>query len=176
MKPIFRKLSLIALTTLLTANLAHAADLAAVSPASCGLLKNTTRPFILVMKRGDNLVKSIVDCADAANLSSASLSGLGAIQKPTLGYFNWDTKDYRFKIFPGVFELTSLNGNIGFVDGKRFAHIHVTLGNDQYNVIGGHLKDATVGVTAEITIIPLQTYFERTHKKNNNFMLINTPK
>ena len=40
-------------------------------------------------------------------------------------------------------------------------HMHTALGDDNYKVIGGHLKDATVAVTAEITITPLSTKLMR---------------
>jgi predicted DNA-binding protein with PD1-like motif len=56
------------------------------------------------------------------------------------------------------------------VDGKRFIHIHAALGTEEYNVVGGHIMDATVGPSAEISILPLggainRAYDERTGLK-----------
>ena len=168
------KYLLLPLTSFLVISTTNAASLAAVNPDACKLLKNPTKPFILVVKRGDDLIESITNCANAANITSASLSGLGALEEPTLGYFNLSTKKYQFKTFPGIYELTSLNGNVGFANGQRFAHIHVTIGDDNYHIIGGHLNEAKVGATAEITFIPLPAAFTRKADKNTGMKLIAT--
>lgn len=124
-------------------------------------LLNTQKPFILVLKKGENLFEGILRCADAANLQAASISGLGALDDVTIAYYNLDTKQYQTKLFHGMYELISLHGNISFVEGKRFLHIHAALGTEEYNVIGGHIMEATVGPTAEITIVPLASPITR---------------
>lgn len=122
---------------------------------------NTEKPFILALKMGENLFEGILRCANAANLKSASISGLGALDDVTVAYYNLETKQYQTKLFKGMYELISLNGNIALVDGKRFIHIHAALGTEQYDVVGGHIMDAIVGPSAEITIIPLSAEINR---------------
>jgi len=122
---------------------------------------NTTQPFILALKMGEDLFESILRCADAANLRSASISGLGALDDVTVAYYNLETKQYQTKLFKGMYELVSLNGNITLVDGKRFIHIHAALGTEEYNIVGGHIMSATVGPSAEIAILPLTEAINR---------------
>lgn len=126
-----------------------------VTTTTCSRLAHTTEPFILVLKKGENLFEGILACANAIQLKSATFSGLGALDEVSVAYYNLSTKQYQTKLFTGMYELITLNGNVSLVEGKRFLHIHAALGTDTYDVIGGHIMDATVGPTAEITIIPL---------------------
>lgn len=96
-----------------------------------------------------------------SKLFSASLSGLGAIEDPELAYYNMETKKYETKKFPGIFEIASLNGNISFSEGKLFPHIHVVIGNNQYQAFAGHLMRGIVGATLEITVVPLHRLLYR---------------
>lgn len=137
------------------------AHTAIVDSHSGAKVANTDKPFILALKMGEDLFEAILRCADAANLKSASISGLGALDDVTVAYYNLNTKTYQTKLFHGMYELISLNGNITLVDGKRFIHIHAALGTEEYNVVGGHIMSATVGPSAEISIIPLNSAIHR---------------
>lgn len=137
--------------------------LSLVTTETCHQLAGTTKPFILNLNRGENLFQAILHCAEKVGLQAASLSGLGALENPSVAFYHLNIKQYDTKLFPGIFELVSLNGNISFVDGKPFVHIHTALGAADHSMFGGHLMDATVGVLAEITIIPLEGRIERRH-------------
>ena len=119
------------------------------------------KPFILSLAMGEDLFESILRCANDANLPSAMISGLGTLDDVTVAYYNLNTKAYQTKCFHGMFELVSLNGNISFVEGKRFLHLHAALGTEDYQVIGGHLMSATVGPAAEISVLPLSGPIQR---------------
>jgi predicted DNA-binding protein with PD1-like motif len=134
--------------------IATATTVSAVDSHSCEKLKGIDKQFILVLKRGENLSAAIIQCANDAKLPGASLAGLGALENPTLNYFNLTTKKFQPKTFQGIFEINSLVGNITKLEGKRVAHIHVALSDNQYHVMGGHLSNALVGIIAEITITP----------------------
>ena len=143
-----------------------------VNAHSCQRMHGVQRPFLLVIKRGDDINQTITQCANAARLPGAILMGIGAIKDPTLAYFNLTTKKYQNKTFAGIYELLSLNGNISQVKGKRFVHDHVVIGDDQYHTFGGHLMGGTVGVTAEIAIIPLSAIPKRVYDKDTHLSLI----
>ncbi|TAK78318.1 MAG: DUF296 domain-containing protein [Gammaproteobacteria bacterium] len=113
------------------------------------------KPFILKLAAGENLFESILRCANDAKLPSASISGLGGLDDVSVAYYNLKTQQYQTKLFTGMYELISLNGNITVVEEQRFIHIHAALGTEEYNVIGGHIMSAIVNPTVELTIIPL---------------------
>jgi len=135
--------------------------LSAVDLTTCEALIGTQSPFILVLHKGEPVLASILKCVKTLKIPSAALSGLGAFENPTIAYFDLSQQKYLDKTFPGIYELISLTGNITQSEGKPMAHIHVALGNKDYQVIGGHFKDALVGVTVEITITPLQNPIQR---------------
>lgn len=136
------------------------------------LVKHTKEPFILALKMGENLFEGILRCANDADLTSVSLSGLGALDDVTVAYYNLATKQYQTKLFKGMYELISVNGNITLLDGKRFIHIHAALGTENYDVIGGHIMDAIVGPSAEITIIPLASNIHRQYDEATGLKLM----
>jgi hypothetical protein len=133
----------------------------AIKANSCAPLKNAQKPFMLVLDKGQRLIESILACANSAKLHSASFSGLGAIENPTLSYYEDSTKQYKTQTFEGSYELISLTGNITELDGKLIAHAHVALGDERYQLIAGHLNEAMVSITAEITIIPFDAPITR---------------
>lgn len=126
-------------------------------------IAHTEKPFILALKIGEDLFESILRALTDAQLTAASISGLGAVDDVTLAYYNLETKSYQTKLFHGMYELTSLNGNMAFLDGKRFLHIHGTIGSDTYDVFGGHFMSATVGPSVEISVVPLSGKIERAY-------------
>jgi len=66
------------------------------------------------------------------------------------------SQTYDKKVFKDEMELISLHGNLSLVDGKPFVHIHVSLGDSEFKVWGGHLFNAKVAVTCEIFFRPFK--------------------
>lgn len=119
-------------------------------------LKDPNQPFLFILKRGEETIATIKSCAQALKLKGAALVGLGALEDPTIAYYNLETQQYEEEKFIGIYELLSVNGNIAYAEtGEVIVHLHVTLADDKHQVIGGHLVHALVGITAEITVIPL---------------------
>ena len=118
---------------------------------------NGQSPFLFTLKKGDRIIESLIKCAEALQLNGAALSGLGAIIDPVLGNFNANTAMHDPKIFSGLYELTSLNGNIVKRDGQYHVHLHVVLSdtNDaERGTISGHLFESKIGLIGEINILP----------------------
>ena len=146
--------------------------IAIIDSASGNKVAGRDQPFILALNIGENLFEGIMRCAQAANLKSASISGLGALDDVTVAYYNMETKSYQTKLFHGIYELVSLNGNIAVLDGKHFIHIHAAIGDDKYQIFGGHIMDATVGPSAEITVIPLSSEIQRKYDDRTGLKLM----
>lgn len=149
-----------------------ASEIVAVNSNTCQKVASQNQAFILVLKRGENVIDALLTCAKDAQLTSASLSGLGALENPTLAYYNLASKQYQNKNFSGIFELSSLNGNLAQIDGKTKAHIHVTLSDKAYHLLGGHLTQALVGATVELTVLPLPGKISRKHDDKTGLDLI----
>ncbi len=136
---------------------------AVVNSGYCSKMANTAQPFILVLNSGDDLLESISQCAKAAKLKGASISGLGQVHNPTLAYFTSNPKDKpKLTTLSGYYELVSINGNISANGNNYYTHAHAALADKQFHGITGHLNKATVGMTAEITIVPFSASVQRT--------------
>ncbi|MBU6389081.1 DNA-binding protein [Patescibacteria group bacterium] len=106
--------------------------------------------YILRFAKGENLLAGLLDFVDQNHITTADVSGIGALLEAKIGYYDLDARQYRFQTFTRPMEVLSLKGNISMLDGQLSAHLHVTLGDDQYRAIGGHLAEATVGGTIEL--------------------------
>ena len=111
---------------------------------------------LIVIPRGQKLVATLTREISELKLKGGVISGLGALIDVELGYYHLEEKDYLRKTFSEMdYELISLTGNISLKDGSPYVHVHAALGDDQFRVFGGHLFEANVAVTAEVSIIPL---------------------
>jgi predicted DNA-binding protein with PD1-like motif len=141
---------------------------------SAHLMINADSPFMLILHKGENVIDSLKKFAITAQIKSASLSGIGALENVRLGYFNLATHQYQYKTFSGMYELISLTGNITKLNDDYIVHLHVALGGPEYQTISGHLDSATVGVTAEIAVIPFGSTITRQFNPDLQLNLIKT--
>ena len=73
------------------------------------------------------------------------------------------TKEILFKQLPGYYEITSLTGTINTMDGEYYAHLHMSAGNQNGEVFGGHLNRAIVSATCELVITVIDGRVDRVH-------------
>lgn len=112
----------------------------------------TEQDYILRLEHGENIHDTIHKFAEEQQIKAAVLSGLGASNYVEIAHYPLSQKKYNTKTFEGEFEVTNITGNIALVDNKPFAHIHITLGKDDYNLFGGHLVRGIVSPTLEIYV------------------------
>ncbi|MCH8069602.1 MAG: DNA-binding protein [Candidatus Marinimicrobia bacterium] len=122
--------------------------------------------IIVYLQQGDSLIESLTQLAEEKGLSSAFFQGIGAVTDVTLGYYNLQEKRYETKEFNENYELISCLGNIAQKEGTPFVHAHVTMGDRNYNVFGGHLFQAIISVVGEFIVNPIDIKIERTMNEN----------
>lgn len=119
------------------------------------------RSHLFVLDRGEKLIATLTPALELLKLRGGLINGLGALREVQLGYYELHRKDYIRKTFSDDHELISLNGNITLKDGKPFIHVHAALGNADFAVVGGHLFEAVVAVTVEVSVVPFDFAPER---------------
>jgi hypothetical protein len=110
------------------------------------------RTFVLVFERGEQVMGPLLDFLRAESVSAARLSGIGALESVTVGYFDWESKEYEQHRLNGQVELLSLTGDVALRDGAPQVHAHVVVGRRDTTTRGGHLIDATVRPTLELIV------------------------
>ncbi len=111
--------------------------------------------------RGEEILDTVKDIALKEDIRLASISALGATGDFTVGVFNVDEKQYHANRFQGSFEIVSLTGTITTMDGAFYAHLHMSAGNEQGQVFGGHLNRAVISATCEMVIQIIDGTVER---------------
>ncbi len=119
--------------------------------------KKVNGGHLLRLVKGEKIIETIAKFCEENSIHGGVISGLGGASCITLGFYDLGTKEYTWKEFAEVHEILSMNGNVALVDGKPFLHIHIALSNHNFEAIGGHLKEATVGATCEVMISDLAT-------------------
>lgn len=115
---------------------------------------------VLKLQKGEEVLESIVRFARDQEITAATITGIGAVLDPVIGYYDLETKEYLREDLPGEYELVSLMGNIATKDGDPVLHAHVVLGAPGF-VEAGHLFSATVLVTGEFVIRTLDGEMHR---------------
>jgi hypothetical protein len=101
---------------------------------------------------GEEVIAAMTAICDKEDIRLGIVSGIGAVNKATVGLFNPVTKEYRSTTLEKDFEITSLTGNVSRMHGDVYLHLHATLADLDHKAFGGHLNAATVSATAEIWI------------------------
>lgn len=119
--------------------------------------------IVVSLERGESIRESVESLAGELEITAAKVSAIGALQDPELGAYELADKEYIRREFTGIWELLALEGNISLNDGEPFLHAHVSISGADFDVKGGHLFDARVGVVVEMFIEPCATPLRRMH-------------
>lgn len=102
---------------------------------------------------GEDIYRELKEVCQKHKVETAVvLSGLGQLTQFELGYFK-EKGDYTPQEFEKPHELLSLTGNISLQEGDYNFHLHAVLGNEEKEVVGGHLIKGKVEVTNEIVLL-----------------------
>jgi hypothetical protein len=130
------------------------------------------RSYALVFETGDDVLPALVEFARAHGLTASHFSAIGAFEKLTLGYFDWQKKDYLKIPIDEQVEVVSLLGDIGRKDGEPQVHAHVVVGKRDGTAHGGHLLAATVRPTLEVILTESPAYLARRFDPESGLALI----
>lgn len=128
--------------------------------------------YILILKKGDLLAKNLLEFCSKNNITSAWVSGIGAISEVSLAFYHLDQKTFSKKKIKKELEVASLGGNIGLLDGKIVSHLHIVLSDKEMHTFGGHLDEAIVAATCELSIVSLPSQIIRRHSQEIGLNLI----
>jgi len=115
----------------------------------------------LYLEMGNEVVTSLTCYCQAQGVQNARISGIGALREIELGIYQPETKSYHRKVFSDTRELLACQGNVTLKDGQPFPHIHIILGDYDFNTLGGHLFKAQVAVVGEFILEELASRVHR---------------
>lgn len=107
---------------------------------------------VLVFDVGDEVVSTLTTFAKDRQISAAHFTAIGAFSDTSIGYFDWEKKDYLKNQVNEQVEVVSLVGDIALDGDNPKVHAHVVVGRKDGTTRGGHLLEAHVRPTLELVL------------------------
>jgi len=139
------------------------------------LINDTPKTYVLVLDKEDEAVSSIEGFARDHNIAAAQITAIGAFSDAVLGFFDWNTKDYRKIPVPEQVEVVSFIGDVALgPDGKPALHPHVVVSRVDGSAMGGHLLEAHVRPTLEVVLTESPIHLHKRKDSESGLALIVT--
>ena len=111
------------------------------------------RLWVAVLDPGEEVKTALTGFARDHKVQAASFIALGAFERATIAYFEWDKKRYKPIPIDEQVEVVTLAGDIVRNEkNEPDVHAHAVLGLSDGSTRGGHLQQGIVRPTLEITI------------------------
>ena len=124
--------------------------------------KQTDNIYQVYLEKGESVVDELTKFCKEQKILNGYITGIGAVNNIGLGAYDSKTSEYIKKTFKNDHELITYQGNIMLLDDKPFIHAHVTIGNHNMEIFGGHLFSANIAVVGEFIINKVDGNSKRT--------------
>ena len=120
------------------------------------------RTFVIVFDRGEEVASGLLAFAEAHGIAAADFTAIGALESVVLGYWEWETKQYRRNTLAEQVEVVSLLGNVAVdPDGSPKVHAHLVVSRADGSAHGGHLLEGQVRPTLEVVLVESPATLQR---------------
>jgi predicted DNA-binding protein with PD1-like motif len=136
------------------------------------LTDNGGKTWAIIMETGDEPMSSLENFACEHQVTAAYFTAIGAFEKATIAYFDWEKKQYRDIPIDEQVEVLTMAGDIALKDGKPKVHTHLVVGRSDGTTRGGHLKEARVRPTLEVMLTESPTMLQRVFDSTSGLALI----
>lgn len=130
------------------------------------------RTFAVIFETGDDPVAGLKQFAAAESVQAAQITAIGAFRRLTVGYFDWERKEYLRIPIDDQVEVLTLAGNLGVQAGKPALHAHLVVGRRDGSAQGGHLLEAEVRPTLEVVVLETPAHLRRVFDEASGVALI----
>lgn len=128
---------------------------------------------LVILDSGEEAFATLTRFADETGIMAASLTAIGAFEKATIGWFDFEKKSYKKIEVEQQCEVLSAIGDVAVGDdGKASLHVHVVLGLSDGTTRGGHLLAVTVRPTLEVVLTDTPVHLRRKKKPGLGIALI----
>ncbi|MEE9573850.1 MAG: PPC domain-containing DNA-binding protein [Candidatus Neomarinimicrobiota bacterium] len=124
--------------------------------------KQNKNCYFVYLEKGEPVVDVLTNFCKEHKILNGHISGIGAVNNIELGAYDSSTKEYIKKTFKETYELINYQGNIMLLEDSPFIHAHVTIGNHNMEVFGGHLFNMNIAVVGEFIIQNIDCNSKRT--------------
>lgn len=104
---------------------------------------------------GSDLLRELQQFVLAKNIDLAWLSGVGAVSKANIRYYDQPKQQWIDLEFDKRLEVAGLWGNVSLLNGEPIVHVHIVVADEKGNAYGGHVAEGTVVFNLEILMTTL---------------------
>jgi predicted DNA-binding protein with PD1-like motif len=130
------------------------------------------KTFAIVFDTEEEAAAGLLTFAKAKDLAGSHFTAIGAFSDVTLGFFDWDTKDYQKLRISEQVEVLSLIGDIALNKGEPKVHAHVVVSKSDGTAHGGHLIEGHVRPTLEVILVESPAHLVRKFDEETGLALI----
>jgi len=131
------------------------------------------KTFALIFATGDEIMSTLEQFAKEQKLEGSHFTAIGALEEVTLGYFDWQNKEYLKNPVKEQVEVVSLMGDIATSPkGEPKVHAHIVVGKRDGTALAGHLLSGRVRPTLELILTESPTHLQRRHDEESGLALI----
>jgi predicted DNA-binding protein with PD1-like motif len=104
---------------------------------------------------GSDLLTELNDFVHHHAITLAWFSGLGAVSRATLRYYDQPNQEWVDLDHDRRLEVAGMLGNVSLLNGEPIVHAHITLADDRGRCFGGHVGPNTIVFNMEILLSTL---------------------
>jgi len=104
---------------------------------------------------GSDLLQELQKYVLAKNVNLAWISGVGAVSKAVIRYYDQPKKEWIELRLDKRLEVAGMWGNVSLLNGEPIVHVHIVLADETGHAHGGHLADGTLVFNMEILMTTL---------------------
>jgi predicted DNA-binding protein with PD1-like motif len=134
--------------------------------------QNGERSYALIFDTGDEAMAGLSEFAKKNQLGAARFTAIGAFRDVVLGYFDWESKEYKKIPVKEQVEVLSLIGDVAQEQGEPKVHAHVVVGRFDGSTRGGHLLEGHVRPTLEVILTESPAHLRKQMDKESGLALI----
>lgn len=112
--------------------------------------------YVIRIEKGEEVLSKLKELCKIENIRLGSISGIGAANKVEIGLFNTETKEYKTTVMEGMYEVTSLIGNVTRKEEEVYLHCHINFSDASLKTFGGHLVSLYISATCEIILTEIK--------------------
>lgn len=128
--------------------------------------------YAVVLETGDEAMDCLGAFVREQQVEAASVTAIGALQRAVIGYFDWQSKQYKKIPVDEQVEVLSLIGDVAVAGRDPTLHLHAVLGRSDGSVVGGHLIEAHVRPTLEVILVQPPSYLRKRKDPTTGLALI----
>ena len=109
--------------------------------------------YMIRLECGKRLAAAVEQFLREVDLAGGWVSDIGSASEVTLGFYELERQQYKWRTLTRPLEIASLAGNLAADEqGAMTCHLHGVFADEQYRTVGGHVRDLVAGATVELFV------------------------